>query len=71
LTHLCNKRNSKLEISKTPTKAKSRVSAYSQALNQKDKIGESGRGTVRRLGWMVRRERASVDRNTMHALQMI
>src|SRR6218665_625870 len=48
-------RNRKLEISRVPTKAKSREPAYSQALNQnkidrqRSKSRESGRQTVRRL----------------------
>jgi len=52
-------RNHKLEISRAPTKAKSREPAYSQALNQnkidrqRSKSRESGRQTVRRLWWMV------------------
>src|SRR5688572_29440711 len=54
-------RNRKLDISKAPTKAKSRKPAYSQALNQnridrqRSKSRESGRQTVRRLRWMMLR----------------
>src|SRR6218665_2287640 len=52
-------RNSKLEISTAPTKAKSREPAYSQALvqnkidRQRVRSRESGRQTIRRLWWMV------------------
>ena len=55
----CCNRNRKLQISKTPTKAKSQEPAYSQALNQnkidrqQSRSRESGRQTVRRLWWMV------------------
>jgi len=56
-------RNCKLEISKTPNKAKSREPAYSWALKSKS-IGrgsdpesqagrQAGRQTVSRLWWMV------------------
>ena len=47
-------RNRKLEISRAPTKAKSREPAYSQALNQ-NRIDRQGSRiqTVRRLRWMM------------------
>ena len=46
---MCSNRNRKLEISRAPTKAKSREPAYSQAPNQnkidrqRSKAGEAGR----------------------------
>jgi len=52
-------RNRKLEVSTTPTKAKSRDQAYSQALipnktnGQRVRVRQAGRQTVRRLWWMV------------------
>src|SRR6218665_1403278 len=63
LPHYRN-RNRKLEISKAPTKAKSREPAYSQALVQnkidtqrvrtREQEGwQAGRQTVKRLWWMV------------------
>ena len=52
-------RNRKLQIFTAPTKAKSQEPAYPQALNQnkidgqRSRSRESGRQTVRWLGWKV------------------
>ena len=57
---VCLSRNRKLDISRAPTKAKSRESAYSQALVQTKSIGSGSdpesqacRQTVRWLRWKV------------------
>jgi len=71
--------NRKLEISRVPTKVKSREPAYSQALvqtkidRQRVRFRESGRQTVRRLWWMVfrvetGREVGEEDESTSHKI---